>query len=200
MCEPVSIAMAVAAVAGSAMASKEKAKAEGNAEDARRKSQIEMVKQMNVANADLALESKDKYDQAQQQLTEVNLKSLRNKGMVAAAIGESGIGGNSMERVKRITQAESDAERVGIMTNYQRDYGTIFANQVGNVENTKSAIKSSAPVHRTGKLAQALDAVSAGAGAYASSGGKFGAGSKASTGLKATSATTTSASTKAGYA
>ena len=169
MCDPTGgiATMMVLSVASSAMASKEKAKAEGNAEDARRKSQIEMVKQMNTANADLSLESKDKYDQAQQQLTEVNLKSLRNKGMVAAAIGESGIGGNSMERIKRVTQAESDAERVGIMTNYQRDYGTIFANQVGNVENTKSALKSSAPVHRTGKLAMALDAVSAGAQGYA---------------------------------
>jgi len=193
--------MAVVAVAGSAMASHDKAKAEGNAEDARRKSQIEMVKQMNVANADLALESKDKYDQAQQQLTEVNLKSLRNKGMVAAAIGESNIAGNSMDRIKRVTQAETDRERVGIMDNYQRDYGTIFANQVGNVENTKSALKSSQPVHRTGKLAQALDAVSAGVGAYGASGGKFGSGSSAaSSGLKATSATTTSASSAAGYA
>lgn len=178
MCEPVSIAMAVVAVAGSAMASHDKAKAEGNAEDARRKSQIEMVKQMNVANADLALESKDKYDQAQQQLTEVNLKSLRNKGMVAAAIGESNIAGNSMGRIKRVTQAETDRERVGIMDNYQRDYGTIFANQVGNVENTKSALKSSQPVHRTGKLAMALDAVSAGAGGYAQ--GSAIAGSKGS--------------------
>jgi len=48
--------------------------------------------------------------------------------------------------------------------NYQRDYQALFANQVSNVENTKSQLKSSAPVFRTSKLAQALDVVGAGMG------------------------------------
>lgn len=176
MCEPVSIMMATTAVAGSAMGAKDKAKAEGQQEDAKRKSQIEMVKQMNTANADLGLEAKDKAEQANQQLTEINLKSLRNRGMLSAAIGESGIAGNSMERIKRVTDAESSREKGAVQDNYQRDYQTIFANKVGNVENTKSQMKSMAPVFRTSKLASALNVVSAGAGAYVSSGGKFGQG------------------------
>ncbi len=167
MCEPVSIAMAVVAVAGAAMGAHDKAKAEGQAEDARRKSQIEMVKQMNIANADLSLQAKDKYDQAQQQMTEINLKSLRNRGMVAAAIGESNLAGNSMDRIKRVTAAETSREKMGVLDNYQRDYQTIFANQVGNVENTKSSMKSMAPVHKTSKLANALDVASAGVSGYA---------------------------------
>lgn len=200
MCEPVSIAMAVVAVAGAAMGAHDKAKAEGKAEDARRKSQIEMVKQMNIANADMNLQAKDKHDQAQQQMTEVNLSSIRNKGMVAAAIGESNLAGNSMDRIKRVTAADASREKMGILDNYQRDYQTIFANQVGNVENTKSQMKSSVPVHRTSKLAQALDVAASGASAYASSGGQFGAGKTTSTGLKATSATTKSAASAQGYA
>lgn len=176
MCEPVSIVMAISAVAGAAMGAHDKAKAEGQAEDARRKSQIEMVKQMNIANADLSLQARDKQDQAQQQMTEINLKSLRNKGMLAAAIGESSLAGNSMDRIKRVTSAETSREKMGVLDNYQRDYQTIFANQVGNVENTKSSLKSMAPVHRTSKLANALDVVSAGVGAYAASGGSFGQG------------------------
>lgn len=178
MCEPVSLSMAALAVTGAAVGASERAKAEGQAEDARRKSQIEMIKQMNSANADLGLQARDKAEQAQQQLTEINLKSLRNRGMVAAAIGESNLSGNSMDRIKRVADAESSREKVGVMDNYQRDYQTIFANQVGNVENTKSAIRSSAPVFRTSKLANALDVVSAGAGAYVSAGGKFGKGEK----------------------
>lgn len=174
MCEPVSITMAVMAVAGAAMGAHDKAKAEGRAEDAKRKSQIEMVKQMNIANADLALSARDKQDQAQQQMTEINLKSLRNKGMLSAAIGESGLAGNSMDRIKRVTEAETSREKMGVLDNYQRDYQTIFANQVGNVENTKSSMKSMAPVHRTSKLANALDVANAGMSAYAGSGGSFG--------------------------
>lgn len=200
MCEPVSIAMAVVAVAGAAMGASEKAKAEGQAEDARRKSQIEMVKQMNIANADLGLEARDKAEQANQQMTEINLKSLRNRGMVAAAIGESNLSGNSMDRIKRVTDAESSREKMGVLDNYQRDYQTIFANQVGNVENTKSQMNASAPVFRTSKLANALNVVSAGVGAYASSGGKFGSGGGTTAAPKATSATTSTGSNYAGYA
>jgi hypothetical protein len=176
MCEPVSIGAAVLAVAGTAVGAHDRAKAEGAAEDARRKSQIEMVRQMNMANADQNLEIRDKTEQANQQMTEINLKTLRNRGMLSAAIGESGIAGNSVERIKRVTDAEASREKMGVLDNYQRDYQAIFANQVGNVENTKSQLRSSAPVFRTSKLANALDVASAGMGAYAASGGRFGKG------------------------
>lgn len=181
MCDPTGgVATAVVlSMAGATMQAKDKAKAEGQQEDAKRKSQIEMVKQMNIANADLGLEAKDKAEQAHQQLTEINLKSLRNKGMLAAAVGESNLSGNSMERIKRVTDAESSREKGAVQDNYQRDYQTIFANQVGNVENTKSQLKSMAPVIRTSKLAQALNVTSAGMGAYIAAGGKFGQGSPA---------------------
>jgi hypothetical protein len=179
MCEPVSIALAVGALSATAatVAAKDKAKAEGQQEDAKRKSQIEMVKQMNVANADLTLSAKDKAEQANQQMTEINLKSIRNRGMVAAALGESNLSGNSMDRIKRVTDAESSREKMSVLDNYQRDYQSIFANQVGTVENTKSQMKSMAPVFRTSKLSHALNVVSAGVDGYTAAGGKFGQGS-----------------------
>ena len=162
MCEPVSITMALMGVAGAGVNAHEKAKAEGQAEDARRKSQIELIRQMNMANADLNLEARDKAEQARHQMTEINLKSLRNRGAVAAAIGESNIAGNSMDRVKRVTEAESSRESMAVLDNYQRDYQAIFANQVGNVENTKSQMRSMAPVFRTSKLSHALSIASSG--------------------------------------
>jgi hypothetical protein len=168
--------MAVVAAAGAAMGAHDKAKAEGQAEDAQRKSQIEMIKQMNIANADLSLEAKDKAEQARQQLTEINLQTIRNRGMVAAAIGESNIAGNSMNRIKRVTDAQSYREQMAVVDNYQRDYQTIFANQLGNVENTKAQMRSMAPIIRTSKVAHALNIASAGMGAYTASGGTFGRG------------------------
>lgn len=166
MCEPVSIAMAAMAVVGGVMSAQQQAKTEGSMEDGRRKGQIEQVKQMNYANTDLRLEQADKLEQARQQLTEVNLQSLRNKGMVSAAIGESNITGNSMDRIKRITAAEDSREAGAIQENYQRDYQTLFANQVANVENTKSVLKGSQPTLRTSKVAQALNVVSGGVQGY----------------------------------
>jgi hypothetical protein len=170
--------MAVLSVAGTTMGLRDKAKAEGLQEDARRRQQIEMIKQMNSVNADLRLQAKDKFEQARQQMTEVNLSAIRNKGMLSAAIGESGISGNSMERLKRVTAADSSRELSAIRDNYQRDYQAIFANQVSNVESTKSALKGMGSVRRTSKLAQALDVVSSGTSAYVSSGGRFGTGNR----------------------
>lgn len=183
MCDPTggAMTMAILSATGATMGARDKAKAEGQAEDARRRSQIELVKQMNITNADLSLEAKDKAEQANHQLTEINLKSLRNRGMVTAAIGESNLAGNSMDRIKRVTEAETSREKMAVVDNYKRDYQAIFANQVGNVENTKSQLKSSAPVFRSSKLAQALDAAGAGMGAYVSAGGKFGKESAPST-------------------
>lgn len=170
MCDPMTMALAMGGLGATQglMGAREQAKAEARAEDARRRQQMEMIRQLNFENADLKLEAKDKYDQAQQKLTEINLKSLRNRGLLNAAIGESGLAGSSMQRIKRITQAETDRERVGVMDNYQRDYQTIFANQVGAVENTKSALKNMPKVHKTSKVAQALNVVSSTANGAAS--------------------------------
>lgn len=161
MCEPISIMAAVGAI-GAASGAHAQAKAEGAAEDNKRRQQIEMIRQMNSANADINLEAVDKYDQAQQQLTEINLSSIRNKGMLSAAIGESNIAGNSMDRLKRVTAAEQSREKIGVMDNYERDYQTLFANKVGNVENTKGALKGMPKVLKTSKLAHALNIVSGG--------------------------------------
>ncbi len=174
MCEPVSLTMAAMGAAGAAAGAHGQAKAEGAAEDARRKGQIELVKQMNAANADSNLEIVDKGEQARQQLTELNLTSLRNRGMLRTAIGESGLSGNSMDRINRVSQAETDREAMSVVDNHGRDYQALFANQVGAVENTKSQLRSSQPVHRTSRLAQALNVVTAGAGSYMAADGKFG--------------------------
>lgn len=181
MCDPSggSMTMAIMSATGAAMGASEQAKAEGRAEDARRKSQIELIKQLNLANADLNLEARDKAEQTRQQKTEINLKALRNRGTVAATVGESNLAGNSMERVKRVTEAETSRESMSVLDNYQRDYQTIFANQVGNVENTKSQMRSMAPAIRTSRIARALSVVNAGIGTYMAAGGTLGQGTSA---------------------
>jgi hypothetical protein len=177
MCEPISATMAAMSAGSAILGAKSTAKAEGAAEDARRKGQMEQIRQMTTANADSNLDLRDKSEQARQQLSELNLTSIRNKGMVNTAISESGVGGASMERIKRISAAESSRERMGVVDNYGRDYQTIFANQVSNVENTQAALRGSQPVMRTSKLAQALNIASAGASGY-SQGSEIEAGLK----------------------
>lgn len=157
MCEPVSIGMAAVALVGGVMAAKGKADAEGNAVDGQRKDAREQVKQMNMANANLQLTAQDKSDEARRQISEINVTALRNRGTVRTAIGESGLSGNSMKRIQNSVENEASAAKMSVTDNYKRDYQSLFANQIANTENTKSAIKGQAQVIRTSGLSHALD-------------------------------------------
>lgn len=177
MCEPVSIAMAVVAVAGAAMSASEGAKAKGQMTDNERMQQNEMVKQANFAENDQKLAAVDKHDEARRQLTEVNLQTIRNKGIINAAIGESGMSGNSMDRLKNSVANDASAEKMNITDNYGRDYQAIFANRVGSSENAKAAVRGAGGnKYKVNNIANALNIVSAGGSAYSASGGKFGKG------------------------
>lgn len=166
MCEPVSIGMAAVAVVGAAMGASEKAKAEGNAKDAQRRTAMEQVKQTNMANANLNLTAQDKADEARRQITEINIQNLRNRGTIDAAIGESNLSGNSMKRIRNSVENEASAQKMSVVDNYGRDYQSIFANQIANTENTKSALKGQGKVIQTSGLSNALNIVSAGANGY----------------------------------
>lgn len=167
MCEPVSIGMAAVAVVGATMGAAEKAKAEGAAEDAQRRTAREQVKQTNMANANLSLSAVDKQEEARKQLSQINLQATRNRGTIRAAVGESGLSGNSMRRIQNSVENEASASRMDVVDNYHRDYQSIFANQIANTENTKSALKGQAQVIKTSGLSNALGIISAGANGYA---------------------------------
>lgn len=167
MCEPVSIGMAAVALVGGVMSAKSKADGEGNAEDAQRKDAREQVKQMNMANANLNLKAQDNTDEARRQLSEINITALRNKGTVATAIGESGLSGNSMKRIANSVDNEASQARMSVTDNYKRDYQSLFANQIANTENTKSALKGQAQIMKTSGLSHALDITSSTFNGYA---------------------------------
>lgn len=167
MCEPVSIGMAAVALVGGVMAAKGKADAEGNAVDGQRRDAREQVKQMNMANANLNLTAQDNSEEARRQLSDINITALRNKGTVNAAIGESGLSGNSMDRIKNITANEASQAKMAVTDNYKRDYQSLFANQIANTENTKSSLRGQAQVIKTSGLSHALDITSATFNGYA---------------------------------
>ena len=122
MCEPVSIGMGIMAVAGAAMSASNQAKAEGAAIDAQNRQAQEMVKQMNYSDANLMMQERDLKEQQMQELTETTLNGIRNQGMVRAAVAESGLEGNSMNRIERDVAGQTVKERVGITDSYNRDY------------------------------------------------------------------------------
>lgn len=179
MCVPLAIPIAMAAMsaAGAAMSASEGAKAKGKMTDNERKQQNEIVKQANFAENDQKLATVDKHDEARRQLTEVNLQAMRNQGTINTAIGESGMSGNTMDRLKNSVANDSSAEKMNITDNYGRDYQAIFANRVGSSENSKAAVRGlGGNKYKVNNIANALNIVSSGAQGFAAAGGKLGKG------------------------
>ncbi|MCF7532767.1 virion core protein, T7 gp14 family [Pseudomonas petrae] len=169
MCEPVSISIAMAGLAASsaAMSASESAKAKGQMTDNERKQQNEVVKQANFSENDQKLATVDKQDESRRQLTEVNLQAMRNQGTINTAIGESGLSGNTMDRIRNSVGNDSSAQKMNITDNYRRDYQAIFANRVGSSENAKAAVRGlGGNKYKVNNIANALNIVSAGVSGY----------------------------------
>lgn len=141
---------------------------------AKRLQNREMLKQMNIQNADLTLQQRSELEAATSELTSQNMQRVQAMGSIRAAIGESMLEGASMERVKRVSEGDFIREANMVTENYRRNYAALFAQQLGATESTRAQIEYNQKTEGKGrsKLAQILDPLavmgSSAAGAYAS--------------------------------
>lgn len=164
MCEPVSIALGVAGVAGvgAVAGAHDQAKQEGRLIDAQRQQQHEMVRANNWANADAQMAIRDSNESTRSMLTETNIERMTNMSLLSTAISESSMRGRSMDRLKNVQNLQYDMQESDTVLNYQRDYQAIFADRVGAAESTKAQIQGMAPIPRTSKLTHAVNITQAG--------------------------------------
>lgn len=162
MCEPVSIAMAVVAVAGAAMGAHDKAKQEGKLIDSQRKQQHEVLRANNWANADAQMAIRDANESTRSMLTETNIERTANMSLLSTAISESSMRGRSMNRLQSVQNLQYDMQESDTVLNYQRDYQAIFADRIGAAESAKAQIQGMAPIPRTSKLTHAVNITQAG--------------------------------------
>ena len=178
MCYPLMIGMAAMSAASSIKGSYDTAKAIGAQTDASRRQNAELLKQARWDNASTNLDIRSKYEEASNEITNNNLQAMQTQGAVRAAIGESMLSGNSMDRIQRISDADVIRANAMVSENYKRDYASLLAGSVANIESTKSQVKVNQKNEQKGpsKLSQALDAgLAAGSGAlnsYAMAGKK----------------------------
>lgn len=127
--------------------------------EAGRQQAREIMRQTNVQNADLTLQAKALRDEAASELSAQNMQRVQAMGSIRAAIGESNLEGNSMDRVQRVTEGQFIREANMVTENYRRNYQAIFAQQVGNVESAASQIDAiyKAEAKPKSKLQQILD-------------------------------------------
>lgn len=162
MCEPVSIGMAIVAVAGAAMGAHDKAKQEGKLIDSQRQQQHEMLRANNWANADAQMAIRDSNESTRSMLTETNIERMTNMSLLSTAISESSMRGRSMDRLQSVQNLQYDMQESDTVLNYQRDYQAIFADRIGAAESTKAQIQGMAPIPRTSKLTHAVNITQAG--------------------------------------
>ena len=168
MCGPVMISSAALGAAGYIKSSYDTAKAIGAQTDASRRQSAELLKQSRWDNASTNLDIRSKYEEASNEITNNNLQAMQTQGAVRAAIGESMLSGNSMDRVQRISDAEVIRANAMVSENYKRDYATLLAGSVANTESTASQVKVNQKNEQKGqsKLSQALGTgLAAGSGA-----------------------------------
>lgn len=149
--------------------------------DQSRRQAIEMVKEMNIKNASLSLQAQDTLNTASQELSLQNMQRVKAMGTVRAAMGESMLTGNSMNRIGRITEGDFIRAANGVTDQYNRDYAAIFAEQLGTRSSTISQIEQmqkSEPEVKS-MLEMALDPLDLGIGKVLIKGsGKFVPGGK----------------------
>lgn len=139
MCWMAAIPVALAA-AQSVNSSRMANQATAAQNDAMRAQSMADLKAMNINNADDTLRAKAALEDASNELTGRNMQQVQAMGTLRAAIGESGLEGNSMQRLERITEGQYIRDANSVTDAYSRDYASIFAGQVGRTENTKDQI------------------------------------------------------------
>lgn len=152
-------AIPIAMAAGSAiMGNRDAAKAQNAQNQALAGQNKELIRQANTQSADLSLQARSKLEEATQERTANNMQRVQAMGTIRAAIGESSLEGNSMDRVERVSDGAYIREANNITENYNRDYQAIFAQQVGTRQSTVSQVEQNNRQMQKGKspLEQAL--------------------------------------------
>ena len=158
MCWMVAIPLAMAA-GQQIMGNQQQEQAKAAQIDQSRRQSFELVKQMNINDANTRLEARDLIDQTAQEMTTQNMTRVRNMGTIRAAIGEGNLEGKSLERVQRVTEGDMLREQQGLTENYQRDYSVLIGKRISNQEQTVSQIKSlqASEPKLKGRLEQIID-------------------------------------------
>lgn len=131
-------------------------------EEARRKQNIQKLRQANTEDANLKLQDASNFQQARQQLESTTLDAIKNQGTVATAMAESGMEGRTMNRVKQDVANNALRAKGLINENYQRDYANIHAQRVSNRDELISYLEGSQPAPKPSLGEQVLNTAMSG--------------------------------------
>ena len=191
MCEPVSISVAVATMASSALQVYQQGqnlKAQAEAEEARHKVEVERAQRdAEMKRAMLDQQALEANQELQLDRERLALEGLRERGAIKASGAESGLGGVSQIRSFLSSNITEDMARATQNINEQNQLFRNQAEQSGININYQDRIQNSAIAVQNAKrqkvgaldyLGAGLSGVGAGLSTYASRGGTFGGSEK----------------------
>lgn len=143
MCDPVTGAAVGGGMglASGVMNQKAEMEARGAQIDAQRRQKIEVVRQMNFADAQIKQDYRNLWDNTVSELEDLDMQALKNRTTMAAGINESGMEGRTTNAVMRNVQGQDLKARARVTENYQRDYASILGAQYGAWEQGKASFK-----------------------------------------------------------
>lgn len=127
--------------------------------DQSRRQQKEMIRSMNIEDANLRMQDRENLENTVGEMTQQNMQQVRSMSTIRSAIGEGMLEGKSMERVERVTQGDFAREQQGLTDSYNRDYASIFGKRISNREGTVAKIEAmqAAEPRLKGRLENMID-------------------------------------------
>lgn len=138
------VAGAALSVVGGLFDRKSQNAAKAQQAQAIRKQNIEIIRQANVADANLVLQNQSNYEVARQELENINIQGLKASAAVRTAIGESNLEGRSMDRVQADVDNQTLKAKGMLNENYRRDYTNILAERYSIRDSAISQAKANA--------------------------------------------------------
>jgi len=165
MCEPVTIGMGVMAAVGAVGAisgQKDQATAIGDKRVQQQKQAVETIKQMNYKDAELQGQDRDNYDSAVRQLTDANINTIRNAGLINAAFAESGVEGRSVDAVIREVAGSDARNQDSIKAGYTDARRGIQSASETNRMQAQAAIQGMGTIRGPSAVSSALSVINGG--------------------------------------
>lgn len=152
MCDPVTATMVGIGGASGFMNQRNTNKAWAAQETARRKQNIEMVRQANLQDANLLILDSSNFEAIREEMNNATLDAIKAEGAVSLAISESNLEGRTTERVLRDTQNVALRTKGALNESYQRDYANIIGQRESNRNMLIGALSGSQPAAKPSKL------------------------------------------------
>lgn len=121
------------------------------------------VRELNYNISSLSREQVDQFDQAVTQLQGNSINSIRNQGMLEAALGETNLQGRSTDSVLREVQGQDARVADSIRDNYKRSFQGLQYAKETNILETQSSLDGMPTIKGPSAFSRTMGIINAGA-------------------------------------